>query len=310
MRCVNCGWDNKNPNATACEKCGHPLSSNPVQPGSPVSNAGGYDPAPRPTVINTNMSSGPAPRPTVVSTSMSAGPAPRPTRIIGKDMDLNELKKTVVGSGSSSSCPQCGYPITGNVTVCPSCGYELAKPVQQQTPPKEEVVKPAPKPVVKIADMPIADTNICDKCGTEVPGDFLFCPKCGERIHQKTVMARRRPKLAEPVEEEVVPVPELPAKCKLTLIPEEDDTTEAFTCQYEGNSIILNRDNTEPTNRTITSKEQAELSFENGKWFVENRSSLGTTYIQVNRKFEIQPGDVIVLGDRRFTFEIDTASGE
>ena len=45
-------------------------------------------------------------------------------------------------------------------------------------------------------------------------------------------------------------------------------------------------------------------------WYIENHSELGTTYIQANRKFEIQPGDVIVLGDRRFTFETETASGK
>ena len=328
MRCVNCGWDNKNPNATACEKCGHPINT-----GSPMPNnmANGVNtasqqgaPAPRPTVVNANSPENMAPRPTVVNANMPEDRAPRPTRVMSQNMDVNELKKTVVSSGNGKTCPQCGHPITGNATTCLNCGYELANPVMQQQAPQAETVKPAPqeevvkparkeepiKPAPKAIGVPVNDTNTCDKCGAEVPGDFLFCPKCGERIRQKTVMVRRKSILAEPIEEPAPIVEEKPAKCTLTLIPEEDDTTEAFTNEYEGASIILNRDNTEKTNRTITSKEQAELSFVDGKWYIENHSELGTTYIQTNRKFEIQPGDVIVLGDRRFTFETETASGK
>ena len=67
----------------------------------------------------------------------------------------------------------------------------------------------------------------------------------------------------------------------------------------------MTRENTESNNRTITSKEQAELICEDGKWFVLNKSELGSTYLEANRKLEIQQGDIIVLGDRRFKFEVE-----
>lgn len=54
--------------------------------------------------------------------------------------------------------------------------------------------------------------------------------------------------------------------------------------EYEGKSIILNRENTEVSNRTITSKEQAEIVFEDGHWYLLDRSELRTTFIQANRK--------------------------
>lgn len=76
--------------------------------------------------------------------------------------------------------------------------------------------------------------------------------------------------------------------------------------EYEGKSIILNRENTEVSNRTITSKEQAEIVFEDGHWYLLDRSELRTTFIQANRKIEIIPDDIIVLGDRRFKFESDS----
>ena len=67
----------------------------------------------------------------------------------------------------------------------------------------------------------------------------------------------------------------------------------------------MNRENTEVSNRTITSKEQAEIVFEDGHWYLLDRSELRTTFIQANRKIEIIPDDIIVLGDRRFKFESD-----
>ena len=68
----------------------------------------------------------------------------------------------------------------------------------------------------------------------------------------------------------------------------------------------MNRENTEVSNRTITSKEQAEIVFEDGHWYLLDRSELRTTFIQANRKIEIIPDDIIVLGDRRFKFESDS----
>lgn len=95
-------------------------------------------------------------------------------------------------------------------------------------------------------------------------------------------------------------------KCSLTLIPEESEDVEALKQNYEGESIILNRNNTEPTNRTITSREQAVLTFKDGGWYIENRSELESTFIKVTGQRVLQPGDVIALGDRRFKFEVET----
>ena len=102
------------------------------------------------------------------------------------------------------------------------------------------------------------------------------------------------------------PAPEPPKpKCRLTIVPEEDEQEVPEANEYEGTSIILTRENTEAYNRTITSKEQAELICEDGKWYILNKSEFGSTYLEANRKLEIQQGDIIVLGDRRFKFEVE-----
>lgn len=106
--------------------------------------------------------------------------------------------------------------------------------------------------------------------------------------------------IAETKPEDITP------HCSLTIIPEENENIPSEKMEYEGKSIILNRENTEVSNRTITSKEQAEIVFEDGHWYLLDRSELRTTFIQANRKIEIIPDDIIVLGDRRFKFESDS----
>ena len=214
-----------------------------------------------------------------------------------------------MGQGPSQSCPYCGYPVMGNFTSCPNCGATLSQgqPQQPASYAQQTVIQqPAQQPLQTASPMPHTGTrkhdNVdfdideevkCDKCGTMVSIDFKFCPKCGERIHQKTIQVRRH-KAAPPA-----------PHCHLTLIPEEDEQLTPVKRDYEGAAVTLTRENTEPDNRTITSKEQAELSFEDGKWFLLNKSELGSTYLEANRKLELQPGDVVVLGDRRFKFEAE-----
>lgn len=311
MRCVNCGWDNKNPNATSCEKCGHPIQQEPAPApqGDPYSG-----------VSVPNYSNEAIPRPTVVNKPGNQVQS-APTRVMNSAAAQAQMKKTVI-QGANDRCPQCGFNLPANAVSCPNCGLDLvepsenvapdvqAAPIQMAVPPEQGIDKPTVvmgntlNPQAETGD---TDTNVCDKCGTVVPGDVQYCPKCGERIRQKTIIVRRKSKVQPKEDVEEKKIEEPPVKCQLTLIPEEDEELQVVTHDYEGKSIILNRDNTEPDNRTITSKEQAELTCEDGKWFIENRSSLSSTFVQANRKIEIQAGDIIVLGDRRFKFEIPKA---
>lgn len=299
MRCNSCGWDN-DPSMRTCVKCGQPIqggmaggdgnySSSAYQDVNVPNYSGAHsDHAPRPTVVGIDMQER-APRPTVVSPVNMGEHAPRRTVVSGGGMGYDTMPLPQPGSQGSRPCPQCGYLVLDDFTSCPSCGAAIGNPSQAYTPKPAQTKPVQPKAV---EDLLGDETVKCDHCGNEVSIKYSFCPKCGKRIHLKTMPSRRHK-----------PTPPPTPVCQLTIIPEEEEQLEPTPKDYSGESVILNRENTEPDNRTITSKEQAELTYKDGKWFLMNHSELHSTYIEVNRPMELQAGDTIVLGDRRFRFE-------
>jgi len=208
--------------------------------------------------------------------------------VLNKNGDEEQVRRTVVQS--ISKCPKCGYSVLSDFKTCPNCGAAIQ--------PKQS----APHTVVSNVS-PRFGTTACIKCGKEVSNEYLFCPYCSSPIPKMTIPVgkHRNKKEAEAnneKEEKNVPL------CSLTLIPDEGEQKAELHHEFEGESIVLNRSNTEPDNLTITSKEQAILTNEDGRWFVLNHSELGSTFVEANRKLELQSGDIIILGDRRFRFEI------
>jgi len=82
---------------------------------------------------------------------------------------------------------------------------------------------------------------------------------------------------------------------------EVDETRNAL--QFGGEKVALNRGNLEPDNFTITSQVQAEVRLVDGQWYIENKSKLKTTFIQVLTPVKLNKGDVIIMGNKRFLFE-------
>ena len=153
---------------------------------------------------------------------------------------------------------------------------------QIDTPLAEDVTSRDTQTITTTAQPKAHELISCEKCGAEVSAKFAFCPMCGAKLPEKL----KGPQFT------------------LTLIPDEGEQTDSVTMEYEGETVVLNRANTEKTNHTITSKEQAVLRNEDGKWFLENRSEMCTTYFEANRRIELQADDIIMLGDRRFKFNI------
>lgn len=220
-------------------------------------------------------------------------------------------------------CPKCHYPISDDsLPSCPNCNCDFTgqeddddEDVDNDVTPDSTLAKKDEKVLISMEstvekrddkDIEVV-LNECDNCHQMVSNEFKFCPYCGAEMRMKTVMGRRnkgnKKKDVDKSEKDEKKLVQL--TCHLTMVPDDDEDKQAFTNKYEGKSIILNRANTEPDNPTITSKQQAEIIYDDGKWYIENRSQLSTTYLAVNHRLQISSGDVIMLGDRRFIFGID-----
>ena len=185
------------------------------------------------------------------------------------------IRQTIV------KCPHCGfYPVLSSATECPKCRKSMAA----ETGKAEKVEEKVEESVVE---------NIYEKAAAE-PGKEQQGTVCRPFYLHNSV---------DTLKKGDAPKPKAKPVFKLTLIPEVGDQVTAVTRQFNGEKVILNRDNTEPVNMSITSKEQAEVKFEDGRWFIENKSELNSTYLIVGRPMELQSGDIIILGDRQFKFE-------
>ena len=169
-------------------------------------------------------------------------------------------------------CQSCGYLYNPEMGNCPNCGNaESNNPSSRtQNNQNEKLIK-------------------CPVCHEMVPSKFNFCANCGKPFKMGTVNPWAKPQNG--------------ASCYLTPIAWEDENITPETIKYSGNSIVLNRDNTDPDNYSITSKEQAVLTYEDDNWFIEDKSQMQTTYIHVSKKTKLEDGAIIILGNRRFTFK-------
>jgi len=169
---------------------------------------------------------------------------------------------------TAKGCPGCGYPARMDDISCPNCGRKFGN--DKQAPPVVEEVKPVKEQHSAPAPKPAAAQPV----STINP----WMPS--EKVQVRT------------------------PECSLSFVKKEGEPSNDSSLRFSGNQILLNRGNTDPGNQTITSKVQAELTFENDKWYLQDKSALKTTYIYAGEKKELKPGDVIVLGNRLFEFNV------
>ncbi len=215
-------------------------------------------------------------------------------------------------------CMNCGWENPDNLQKCEKCNSPLDTGLSHElpshsAPEHEEVLRGTVSEQQVFADP--APTNHedkgCPKCGYPLREGMHHCPNCGHDLD-----AANRPK--EDVRKEVRNVapkhnatvnpwanPNLGKTFKLEPVAWDGEKDAPATLSFIGESVELNRDNTDPTNNTITSKVQAEISCENGVWSIEDKSAQGTTFIQAKRKIALEDGDVVMLGNRKFIFKAE-----
>ena len=214
-----------------------------------------------------------------------ATPAHKPTTPVSDRMKSTVAEGVIFSEpapvSSPKTCPKCGYPISDGATSCPNCNFELQ-------------VAPTAKQTVK-----------CGACGADIDPSSKFCPSCGAPTKAENPQARRIQRSAMgTVMGGPVSGPQSNNKfCTLKPIAWDGEDVNYNPITYSGDTIILNRSNTDANNNSITSREQAVLTCEDGEWYIENRSDLRTTFIRVNGRVKLTSGDIIVLGNREFEFK-------
>ena len=270
MRCINCGYDNS-PGHSVCLKCGHSLQ--PVE-----SNYGQMPNDNRNSSTSYRMTERGIPRPTVIGVNTS--PEERKTVVLKQpEQDIRTIKLV-----TQTQCVSCGYPIVANYLSCPNCGIPLNEHKKEEADNKD-IEK-------KDAGTHINGTFKCQHCQQEIALSSTYCPYCGQRVHAPTILPSQLNKIVS-----VTP------QCCLTILPEENEFIDKSSNVYSGESVILNRMNTEESNCTITTQKQAELKYEDGEWYLQNLSEHQTTYLILNRRVQLKDGDIIIMGNRKFKFE-------
>ncbi len=203
------------------------------------------------------------------------------------------------------TCEKCNKPLTSNVS---EGAQTFASSQDNHDRPTNRQVAGVFNPKATIRETPNTEkrnkteSNECPECGYHLENGE--CSACGYNASEN--LKPSLVKVANDARKTMRPIRkgEKEGEFKLVPISEETGMPEGDELSYEGNEVVLNRDNTDPKNTTITSQEQAYLSFENGKWCIEDKSEYKTTFVQASRKMELQQGDLILIGNQLYRFEL------
>lgn len=235
-------------------------------------------------------------------------------------------------------CKNCSWPNRPGATTCSKCNSPLtdtpSQPADTFDADKTALIDNTPADATPRGETPLRGTVIetdavsdrsesapanCPKCQYPVRPDAVKCPNCGTVLsnaaphanegyrRQSTVgifdgLSQQSTALngtVNPMTQIVVP------EFSLTLQPRDGEHLTEATREFTGDDVTLNRANTEPGNNTITSREQARITFEDGRWYIEDRSAYKTTFVQAGRRTELRNGDVILMGSRMAVFHCD-----
>lgn len=194
------------------------------------------------------------------------GPAPQVEVSQREERSYAPKQPTV----ASQQCPKCGYPVRPGTDKCPNCKFDLNQ--QNRTVPEYREEKPQ----------------------RESPSETSS--------HRPTRMnSGEGAKFRGTVNPYMMNM-ELDPTFVLKPLKRVNERHELDELEYDGKEVVLNRDNTEPANSSITSRQQAIVTRVDGKWYIEDKSEQKTTFVQAAKQTELHDGDIILLGNRLFEF--------
>ncbi len=203
-------------------------------------------------------------------------------------------------------CDNCGWENPDTNTRCEKCNSPLSAgpiSVPQQPLNLNKTVSEA----AAFSDLPSGNAQInvrCPRCGYPLRSAGEVCPNCGLGDVPQPAQAAPIHHHA-PAQGTINPWVQVgtQVQCTLSPIAHEGELKEPQPQQFQGDCHALNRANLDAENMTITSKVQAELTCENGQWYIEDKSQQHTTFVRSAGKIALKDGDVILMGNRQFVFK-------
>lgn len=181
----------------------------------------------------------------------------------------SNINKTRVDSAESlAQCPKCGYPLRVGTDKCPNCKFQTSHSRQSDNSNNEN------RDIRE--NVHLRPTRVAT--GNSTTGNYRGT------INPYMMSVETEPTFV------------------LKPIKRMEERHDFDELEYEGKQVVLNRDNTEQNNPSITSKQQAVITNTDGRWFIEDKSEQKTTFVQAAQKIELHDGDIILLGNRLFEF--------
>lgn len=215
-------------------------------------------------------------------------------------------------------CKNCGWPNRPEETTCSKCGA----PLEVSSAPSMAPEQSSPNQTVREGDIfgGVSQPNICPKCGYPLRPGLQKCPNCNSALGSGPVQSKVQPvQIPQPRQirrPTVVGAPNIHSTINvwtegsigvvpsfiLSPVKRNGERKDPEEVELEGENVILNRDNTDPGNLSITSRTQAVITRKDDKWYIEDKSEQKTTFVQASTPQELHEGDIILLGNRLFIF--------
>lgn len=214
-------------------------------------------------------------------------------------------------------CKNCGWPNRPDETACSKCGTPLEA---TSSPVIASEATPANQTVREMDVFgSVAQPNICPKCGYPLRPGLQKCPNCNSDLQAGVSNSSVSTPLSQPKQirrPTVIGSPNIHGTINvwtegaigitpsfvLSPVKRNGERKHPDEIELEGDNVILNRDNTDPGNLSITSQTQAVITRKDDKWFIEDKSEQKTTFVQASTPQELHEGDIILLGNRLFIF--------
>jgi len=219
-------------------------------------------------------------------------------------------------------CDNCGWNNPDGLEKCQKCNQTLMRPQPKAEEKAFSPVTPSPfKATVvdagKFADGHKGEKQIvnCVRCGYPLLPDTSYCPNCGSKTSA--------------VKDDVPAVPELkktmldakafdakrtvmdsgaaaarpePVEKHFSLVPADCLDGKSGTLVFTGENVRIKRNDIDG-GTPVSENLQALFEYADGGWHVTDKSGLRNTYVCASHRIKLEPGDIVVIGNRRFIFE-------